>query len=67
MTPIPKPKECTIQLFKEIEATIVNKKKIENLKKILILEDNVFKLLIKHNYRLLEKDGGRNYPHIHSR
>ena len=28
-TPIPKTEECTIKLFKEIEATIVNKKKIE--------------------------------------
>ena len=27
MTPIPKTEECTIQLFKEMEATIVNKKK----------------------------------------
>ena len=25
MTPIPKAEECTIQLFKEMEATIVNK------------------------------------------
>ena len=27
MTPIPKAEECTIQLFKEIEVTIMNKKK----------------------------------------
>ena len=27
MTPIPKMEECTIQLFKKMEATIVNKKK----------------------------------------
>ena len=27
MTPIPKTEECTIKLFKKMEATIVNKKK----------------------------------------
>ena len=51
--PIPKIEECTINLFKEMEATIVNKK-------IMILEEYVLKLLIEHNYRLLEKDGGKN-------
>ena len=77
MTPIPKVEECTIQLFKEMKATIVNKKKIGNLKKIMILEDYVLKLLIEHNnsllendggktHRLLEKDEGRNYQHIRS-
>ena len=54
MTPILKVEECTIQLFEEVEATIVNKK-IEN-KKIMLLEDYVLKLLIEHKYRLLEKD-----------
>ena len=66
-TPIPKAEECTIQLFKEMEATIVNKKikKIED-KKIMILEDYVLKLLIEHNYYLLDEDGGKNYQHIRS-
>ena len=63
MTPIPKAEECTMQLFKEMEATIVNKKKLEN-QKIMLLEYYVLKLLIEHNYRLLEKDGSRNYQHI---
>ena len=60
MTPIPKVEDCTIQFFKEMEATIINKKIkiIENLKIIMILEDYVLKLLIEHNYRLLENDGG---------
>ena len=31
MTLIPKVEECTIQLFKEIEATTVNKKKKKDL------------------------------------
>ena len=54
MAPILKAEECTIQFFKEVEATIVNKK-IEN-KKIMLLEDYVLKLLIEHKYHLLEKD-----------
>ena len=54
MTSILKAEECTIQLFEEVEATIVNKK-IEN-KKIMLLEDYVLMLLIEHKYRLLEKD-----------
>ena len=41
-------------------------KKIENIKKTITLEDYVLKLLIEHNYRLLEKDGGQNYQHIRS-
>ena len=41
------------------------KKKIENIKKIMILEDYVLKLLIEHNYRLLENDG-QNYQYIRS-
>ena len=32
MIPIPKAEECTIKLFKEIEATIVNKKNRKNRK-----------------------------------
>ena len=59
--------EGILQLCKEMEATIVNKrtKKIEN-KKIMIFEDYVLKLLIKHNYHLLGKDRGRNYQHVRS-
>ena len=49
MTPIPKTEECTMQLFEEVEATIVKKKK-------KLLEDYVLKLLIEHKYRLLEKN-----------
>ena len=37
MTPIPKTGECTIQLFKKMETTIVNKK-IKN-QKMMLLED----------------------------
>ena len=36
-------------------------KKIENRKKIMILEDYVLKLPIEHNYRLSENDGGKNH------
>ena len=60
VTPMSKLEECIIQLSKEMEATIVNKK----IKKILIFEDYVLKLLIEHNYHLLRKDGCRNYQHI---
>ena len=40
----------------------------KKIKKIYnkIVEDYVLKLLIEYNYRLLEKDGGRNYQHIRS-
>ena len=67
-TPIPKTEECTIQIFKDMEATIVNKKnkKIIENKKIMILEEYVLKLLIEHDYRLLEKDGSKNHQHIRS-
>ena len=58
--------EYIIHLNNELKETIV-KKKIENIKKIMILEDYVLKLLIKHNYCLLENDGGENYQPIHSR
>ena len=65
VTLMSKLEECIVQLSKETETTIVNKKKKEN-KKIIIFEDYVLKLLIEHNYHLLEKDGGRNYQHIRS-
>ena len=65
ITPTSEVEECIVRLCKEMEATIVNKKKIEN-KKIVIFEDYVLKLLIKHNYHLLRKNGGKNYQHIHS-
>ena len=58
VTPMSKLEECIVQLSKEMEATIVNKKKkkkIEN-KKIMIFEDYVLKLLIERNYHLLRKD-----------
>ena len=68
VTPMSKVEECIVQLCKEKEATIVNKKfkKIENKKNNKNVENYVLKLLIEHNYRLLEKDGGRNYQHIRS-
>ena len=39
----------------------MSKKKIEKKK---IVEDYVLKLLIEHNYLLLEKDEGKNYQPI---
>ena len=67
VTPMSKLEECTVQLSKELEATIVNKKiKKLKIKKIMIFEDCVLKLLTEHNYHLLRKDGDRNYQHIHS-
>ena len=69
ITPTSEVDEYIIQLNNEMKGTFVKKKtkkKIENIKKIMILEDYVLKLLIEHNYRLLEKDGGQNYQHIHS-
>ena len=65
VTPMSKVEECIVQLCKEMEATIVNKK-IKNPKNNKIVEDYVLKLLIEHNYRLLKKDGGRNHQPIHS-
>ena len=56
--------EYIIHLNNELRGIIVkkkNEKKIENRKKIMILEDYVLKLLIEHNYRLLENDGGKNH------
>ena len=47
--------EESIVSFHEIkEASIANKM-------IKSFQDNMFKLLIKHNYRLLEKDEGKNH------
>ena len=45
-----------IHLNNELREIIVKKE----IKKI-ILEDYVLELLIEHNYRLLENDGGENY------
>ena len=48
----------SIVLFHEIkEASIANKT-------IKSFEDKVFKLLIKHNYCLSNKDGGKNHQQI---
>ena len=60
MTPTLEVDEYIIQLNNEMKGTFVRKKnkKIENIKKIKILEDYVLKLLIEHNYRFLGKDGG---------
>ena len=60
VTPMSKVEEGIIQLCKEIEATIVNikikKKKEKNNNKTM--EGYGLKLLIEHNYHLLENDGG---------
>ena len=61
--------EYIIHLNNELRGTIVNKKlkkKIENQKNNKIVEDYVLKFLIEHNYRLLEKDGGKKHQPIHS-
>ena len=60
--------EYIIHLTIELRGTIVNKKlkKIENQKNNKIVEDYVLKLLIEHNYRLLEKGGGKKHQPIHS-
>ena len=65
VTPIPKAKECIIKLFKEMEATIVNKN-LENLKTLMIFNDYVPKMLLEHNFRFLGKDGGNNHHPIRS-
>ena len=52
-------KEPIVSFHEIKEASIVNKT-------IKSFEDNVFKFLIKHNYCLLEKDGGKNHQPIHS-
>ena len=58
--------EYIIHLNNELRGTIVNKNflKIENKKNNKIVEDYVLNLLIKHNYRLLEKDGGKKHQLI---
>ena len=60
--------EYIIHFNNELRGTIVNKKikKIENQKNNKIVEDYVLKLLIEHNYRLLEKDGGKKHQPIRS-
>ena len=60
--------EYIIHLNNELRGTIVNKKlkKIENQKNNKIVEDYVLKLLIEHNYRLLENDGGKKHQPIRS-
>ena len=61
--------EYIIHLNNELRGTIVNKKikkKIENQKNNKIVEDYVLKLLIEHNYCLLEKDGGKKHQPIRS-
>ena len=60
--------EYIIHFNNELRGTIVNKKikKIENQKNNKIVEDYVLKLLIEHNYRLLEKDGGKKHQPISS-
>ena len=60
--------EYIIHFNNELRGTIVNKKnkKIENQKNNKIVEDFVLKLLIEHNYRLLEKDGGKKHQPIRS-
>ena len=63
MTPTFEVDEYIIQLNNEMKGTFVKKKikKIENIKKIKILEDYVLKLLIKHNYYFLGTDGGGHH------
>ena len=52
--------EQPIISFHEIkEASNVNKM-------IKSFQDRVFRLLIEHNYHLLEKDGGKNHQSIRS-
>ena len=52
----------------EVEELIVSFHEIKDAsimnKMIKSFEDKVFKLLIQHNYRLLEKDGGKNHQPI---
>ena len=63
MTPTFEVDEYIIQLNNEMKGTFVKKKikKIENIKKIKILEDYVLKLLIEHNYCFLGTDGGGHH------
>ena len=64
MTPTTEVDKYIIHLNNELRGIIV-KKEIKKIK-IMILEDYVLELLIEHNYRLLEKDGGENYQPIRS-
>ena len=52
--------EEPIVSFHEIKEAFIANKTIKSI------QDKVFKLLIEHNYRLLEKDGGKNHQPIHS-
>ena len=61
MTPTSEVDEYIIHLNNELRGIIVKKKII-----IMILEDYMLKLLIEHNYNLLENDGGENYQPIRS-
>ena len=65
-TPTSEVDEYIIHLNNELREIIVKKKmkKLENQKNNKIVEDYVLKLLIEHNYRLLEKDGGKKHQPI---
>ena len=52
--------EEPIVSFHEIKEAFIANKTIKSI------QDKVFKLLIEHNYHLLEKDGGKNHQPIHS-
>ena len=56
--------EYIIQLTKKLEDNIT-KQKEKNFKKMSV-EDYMLKLLIEHNYYLIEKEGRQNYEHIRS-
>ena len=51
--------ELTVSFYEIKEASNANKT-------IKSFQDKVFKLLIEHNYSLLEKDEGKNHQPIHS-
>ena len=67
-TPTSEVDEYIIHLNNELRGIIEKKNMKKKLKiekkKIMILEDYVLKVLIEHNYRLLENDGGKNHKHI---
>ena len=65
-TPTSEVDEYIIHLNNEFGGIIIKKKRKKKETKIMILEDYVLKLMIEHNYHLLEKDGGQNYQHIRS-
>ena len=63
MTPISEVDEFIIRLNKKLKENIVQKEK----KYLRVqLEDNVFKLLIEHNYRFLRTDVGGNHHSFRS-